>query len=127
MPIFYTIADYCFVVLHSFIVIFNLFGWIWARFRRWNLALLILTGLSWFGLGIFYGWGYCPLTDWHFSLLQKMGKALLETSYISYLLNRLLHFKVDDILVDRATLVFYLVALSTSVFLNTRDLKKRIL
>ncbi|HDP76403.1 MAG TPA: DUF2784 family protein [Bacteroidales bacterium] len=121
------ILDYFFVGLHTFIVIFNLFGWAWARFRRWNLAMLILTGLSWFGLGIFYSWGYCPLTDWHFSVLHKLGKTPLETSYISYLLNRLLHFKADETMVERATLVFYLVALATSVFLNIKDSKKRIL
>lgn len=116
------ILDYFFVGLHTFIVIFNLFGWAWARFRRWNLALLLLTGFSWFGLGYFYGWGYCPLTDWHFSVLQKLGKAPLETSYISYLLNRLLHLKVDETLVDSATFFGFIAALLTSVILNIRDL-----
>jgi len=123
MQVFYTIADYCFIVLHSFIVIFNLFGWIWARFRRWNLALLLLTGFSWFGLGYFYGWGYCPLTDWHFSVLQKLGRAPLETSYISYMLNRLLYLKLDETLVDKATFFCFLAALLTSVILNIRDLR----
>jgi hypothetical protein len=90
-----------------------------------GLALAYWFQLVW--LWFFYGWGFCPLTDWHFRVIQKLGKTPLETSYILYLLNRLLHFKVDEILVDRATLVFYLVALATSVFLNIRDFKKRIL
>jgi len=123
MQVFYTIADYCFIVLHSFIVIFNLFGWIWARFRRWNLALLLLTGFSWFGLGYFYGWGYCLLIDWHFSVLQKLERAPLETSYISYMLNRLLYLKLDETLVDKATFFCFLAALLTSVILNIRDLR----
>ncbi|MBC7125388.1 MAG: DUF2784 domain-containing protein [Bacteroidales bacterium] len=123
MHIILQILDYFFVGLHTFIVLFNLFGWIWARFRRWNLALLILTGLSWFGLGIFYGWGYCPLTDWHFRVLQGLGRTPQETSYISYLLNRLLQLKVDDTLVDSATLICFMVALVTSVILNIRGLR----
>jgi len=123
MHVILQILDYLFVGLHTFIVIFNLFGWAWARFRRWNLALLILTGLSWFGLGIFYGWGYCPLTDWHFTILEKLGKTPNETSYISYLLNRLLGLKVDEMLVDNTTFFGFIAALLTSVILNIRDLR----
>jgi len=43
--------------------------------RKANLILLLLTGLSWFGLGIFYGWGYCPLTDWHWKVLRELGET----------------------------------------------------
>ena len=32
--------------------------------QSWQLALVLLTALSWFGLGAWYGWGYCPWTDW---------------------------------------------------------------
>lgn len=121
----YHLIDYGFIALHSFFVLFNLFGWIWARFRRWNLALLLLTGLSWFGLGVFFGWGYCPFTDWHFKVLGKLGNYPAENSYIAYLINRLLHIKVDEILVDKATLLLYLLALAISVFLNVRDRLRR--
>lgn len=121
----YHLIDYGFIVLHSFIVLFNLFGWIWARLRKWNLALLLLTGLSWFGLGIFFGWGYCPVTDWHFNVLGKLGRYPAESSYIAYLINRLFHIRVDEMLVDKATLFLYLLALAISVFLNMRDKVRR--
>src|SRR5262245_19219310 len=51
-----------FLVLHATWVLFVCLGWIWKRTRRWHLAAVTLTALSWFGLGIWYGWGYCLCT-----------------------------------------------------------------
>lgn len=120
MYFLFQLLDYFFVVIHTFIVLFNLFGWLWARYRKWNLALLLLTGLSWFGLGVFFGWGYCPLTDWHFKLLAKLGVAVHESSYIAYLLNRLLGINVPENLADIATLLFYFSALIVSTIFNLK-------
>jgi len=33
-------------------------------------ASLLLTAFSWFVLGIWYGWGYCVCTDWHYMVLR---------------------------------------------------------
>jgi len=62
------------------VILFNLFGWIFRPLRKANLIVLALTGASWFILGIFYGIGYCPLTDWHFKLLYKHGQHALPDS-----------------------------------------------
>jgi hypothetical protein len=48
-------ADIFFIVFHTFLIFFNLFGWIFKPLRKANLVVLILTGASWFILGIFYG------------------------------------------------------------------------
>ncbi|HHJ11418.1 MAG TPA: DUF2784 family protein [Bacteroidetes bacterium] len=63
------------MVFHSFLVVFNLFGWIWKKTRLVNLITLGLTGASCTLLGIFYGPEYCPLTDWHFRILGHPGKT----------------------------------------------------
>ncbi len=65
--------DIFFTVFHSLLVLFILFGWIWKKTRRLNLICILLTGASWLFLGIFYGLGYCPLTDWHFNILRRLG------------------------------------------------------
>lgn len=104
------------------IIIFNLSGWILKATRKWNLISLLLTGASWGGLGLFYGFGYCPLTDWHFRILQKMGQEGLPASYISYLLQRIFNWHTRDSVVDSFTLAFYLAALAVSLFLNVRDI-----
>lgn len=113
--------DIFFVVFHTILILFNLFGWVWKRTRRANLITLGLTGLSWFALGIFYGIGYCPLTDWHWNVLAKLGKTDLPNSYIAYLLNRSAGISMSEKLVDIFTMLFFIVALLLSVFLNIRD------
>lgn len=110
--------DYFFLVFHFILILFNLFGWIWKSTRRLNLITLLLTGGSWFILGIFYGFGYCPFTDWHFKVLQKLGHHNLPNSYIKYITDRLTGLDFNAELVDTVTLVLFLLALVISIYIN---------
>jgi len=122
----YRILDIFFVIFHSSVILFNLFGWIWRKTRKYNLILLVLTGASWLILGLIVGTlGYCPLTDWHFSVLDKLGKTNLPTSYIKYLADRLTGLSINQSLVDNVTLYSFLAALGLSVFFNLRDFMRR--
>jgi len=122
----YRILDIFFVIFHSSVILFNLFGWIWRKTRKYNLILLVLTGASWLILGLIVGTlGYCPLTDWHFSVLDKLGKTNLPTSYIKYLADRLTGLDINQSLVDDVTLYSFLAALGLSVFFNLRDFLRR--
>ena len=94
------LLDFFFILFHTCLVFFNLFGWICRKTRVWNLITLLLTGGSWFILGIFYGIGYCPFTDWHFRVLEKMGETNLPASYIEYIVERFLPVDVNPQLVD---------------------------
>ena len=114
----YKALDVFFVVLHTSLILFNLFGWIWKPLRKLNLITLLLTGSSWFILGIFYGIGYCPLTDWHWQILRKLGKYDLPNSYIEYLVERLTGLDVQTKLTDNATMILYFTALIISLVLN---------
>jgi len=103
-----------------------MFGWIWKKTRLANLITLGITGSSWVFLGLIVGMlGYCPLTDWHFNILHKLGKSDLPTSYIKYLVDRLTGLDVNQTLVDNATLYGFLAALVISLLLNFRDLRKK--
>ena len=117
--------DIFFTIFHTCLVIFNLFGWIWKKTRLANLITLLLTAGSWLFLGIFYGWGYCPLTDWHFSILEKLGYTDLPNSYLSFLFTRLTGLPIDQSLVDAVTLWGLIIALAISLFLNLRYWLKR--
>jgi hypothetical protein len=117
------ILDIFFVVFHSSLIVFNVFGWIWKKTRKANLVVLLLTGASWFLLGIFYGIGYCPLTDWHFQVLDKLGKTGLPTSYTEYLAERITGINFRGDLVDALTMSVFLFALAISIFLNIRDFR----
>jgi len=121
----YRFLDLFFVVFHTTLIIFNLFGWIWKKTRLANLITLLLTGISWLILGLIVGTlGYCPLTDWHFSVLEKLGKTGLPNSYVKYLADRLTGLNFDPAMVDKFTLYTFLAALALSIYLNIRDFKK---
>jgi Protein of Unknown function (DUF2784) len=118
------LLDIFFVIFHTFLVIFNLFGWIWKRTRKLNLVVLSLTGTSWLFLGLIVGTlGYCPLTDWHFSILEKLGKTDLPNSYIKYLVDRLSGLDLNASLVDNVTLYAFIAALAFSLVFNIKDYK----
>ncbi|MCJ7820291.1 MAG: DUF2784 domain-containing protein [Bacteroidales bacterium] len=122
----YRILDIFFVLLHTSLTLFNIFGWIWKKTRLANLITLALTGASWLFLGMLVGMlGYCPLTDWHFNILYRLGKTDLPTSYIKYLTDRLTGLDVNSTLVDKVTLYAFVAALAISLFLNLRDWRRR--
>ena len=117
----YRFLDILFVIFHTFLIFFNLSGWIWKRVRVLNLIVLILTGVSWLFLGLLVGTiGYCPLTDWHFNVLYKLGERDLPSSYIKYLADRLTGLEFNSSTVDSITLYLYLAVLGISIFLNVR-------
>ena len=124
MEIFYHAADLFFLVFHTVLTLFNFLGWIWKKTRKLNLITLSLTGASWFLLGLFYGIGFCPLTEWHFQVLRKLGQENLPVSYIKYLIERLAGWEVGAHFVDVATGVGFFVALVISIVLNLKDWKK---
>ena len=127
--IWYHTADWFFVVFHLLLTLFNAGGWIWKKTRRLNLITLLLTGGSWGILGIFYGFGYCPLTDWHWQVLRQLGIYDLPSSYLEYLAERLTGMGFQTNIVDTLTLVLFTTFLLASVGLNLKDYlskKKRV-
>ncbi|HJX72472.1 MAG TPA: DUF2784 domain-containing protein, partial [Bacteroidales bacterium] len=119
------LLDQFFVVFHTLLIIFNLFGWVFHKTRKANLITLLLTAFSWFFLGLFYGIGYCPLTEWHFMILEKLGNNNLPASYVKYIIHRLTGIDFNAQLIDTLTMAFFLVSLIISVVLNIRDFRKK--
>jgi hypothetical protein len=118
----YHILDIVIIVFHTSLIIFNLFGWVWRKTRKLNLLTMSLTGASWLFLGLISGTlGYCPLTDWHFNILIKLGERGLPDSYVKYMIFRITGLDVSGALVDAVTLYLFIAALAVSVFLNTLD------
>ena len=114
------IANIFFYVFHTVLILFNLFGWLIPGLRRLNLLTLLITFASWGLLGIWYGWGYCFLTDWHYDVLYKLGERGLPGSYIAFLTARLTGWMPPEGLVDTLTLGLAVLALTCSVWANRR-------
>lgn len=118
------LADCAFIIFHTALIVFNLFAWLYKPLLKWHFFVLVLTFASWGILGIWYGLGYCPFTDWHFDILIRSGVTDLPNSYISYLLQRLFDLYLPNDLVDGLTLGCSIVALIISLYLNFFRKKK---
>jgi len=114
----YPFLDYFFLVFHTLFMLFNAFGWLVIKWRIAHLISLLLTGGSWFILGIFYGIGYCPFTDWHWIVLREMGETDLPASYVQYLLDRVFNISVTPSFADYLTVSVFFVALAISLYIN---------
>jgi hypothetical protein len=112
------IGDNFFFVFHIALIIFNLFGWIPKKLRKWNLVSLSLTAFSWFVLGIFYGFGYCFLTEWHWQIRESLGRSNESNSYIHFLLVELFGASISERVVDIFTGILFFAALIASLYVN---------
>lgn len=118
------ILDLVLPVLHGILVLFNLTGWAWRRTRRAHLVSITATLLSWTLLGLLYGFGYCPLTDWHWQIKRSLGERDLPASYVKYYLDRATGLDWDPTVVDVVVVVPALVALGLSLWLNLRTRRR---
>ncbi|MCX7954750.1 MAG: DUF2784 domain-containing protein [Bacteroidales bacterium] len=116
--------DVFFVIFHSLLIIFNVFGWMFKVTRKYNLLSLLITAFSWFVLGIFYGWGYCFLTDWHWDVLRKLNEMPQQNSYIAYIIFRLFKVNINALVVDISTAIIFFISLFLSICFNIKDFKK---
>ncbi len=121
----YQAADIFFIVFHTVLILFNSFGWAIRRFRKYNLFTLMATVFSWFVLGIWYGWGYCVCTDWHWSVRDHLGYTTESNSYISFLIIKLTGIKFPESLVDQAAIIVLVSSIILSVTFNVRDWRKK--
>ena len=116
----YTFLDWFFVVFHGGFVIFTLIGWAWKRTRHIHLIAVGLIMVSWFGLGVFYGWGYCPFTDWHWQVKRGLGETNLPYSYVKYYFDKLTGSAWDPWTVDAVVVTLGVLAFAMSCWFNWR-------
>jgi hypothetical protein len=95
-----------------------------AHTRKLNLISLLITFGSWVLLGIWQGWGYCFLTDWHYEVLRRMGQNSLPGSYIAFLVERITGWLPSAGLTNTMTLALAILALVCSLWVNFISKKK---
>ncbi len=114
----YKFLDIVFFVFHTLFTLFNITGWAFKKTRRLHLITMALTLFSWFVLGIWYGWGYCFCTDWHWDVREKLGYTDRSGSYIHFLIIKIFGLNLDTQMVEIITMVIFLVCLVLSVWYN---------
>lgn len=117
--------DYFFFVFHTVLIFFNLFGWVWKKTRLLNLIVILLTAGSWGILGIWYGFGYCPFTDWHWRVRMELGHEIMTGSYIKFMADALTGMDWDPGTLRIFTVGGLSAALCASLYTNLRDYRQR--
>jgi hypothetical protein len=110
--------DIFLTIVHLTIVLFNLFGWIPKRTRKAHLVSLILTAASWFILGIWYGLGYCPVTEWQWRVKERLGETNLPNNFIEYFLEKITGHDFSSSIVGNLIAVCFAIAVALSLFVN---------
>ena len=119
------VLDIFFTILHLGIIGLNLLGWIWPKTRKAHLICVALTAISWFILGIWYGWGYCPVTDWQWKVKEKLGETGLPNSFVEYFAEKISGKNFNTSLVNNVTLFTFVAAILLAVYFNFFRRKKK--
>lgn len=120
----YQFLNIFFFIFHTAFTVFNIVGWAFPKTRKLHLITILLTAGSWFVLGIWYGWGYCLCTDWHWQIREVMGIYDRSDSYIHFLLQKLTRIDIDPQWVEKTTLIIFLLCFVLSIWLNIKDWQK---
>ncbi len=110
-----------FWVFHTGLIVFNVFGWMWIKTRRWNLITQCLTLGSWLGMGAFKGIGYCLCTDYHWKIRREMGITDDPNTYVGLLIKKLTGVEAGADFVFWLTLTVFTFSFFASIFVNIRD------
>ena len=110
--------DILLTIVHLAIVGFNLFGWIPVRTRKAHFVSVVLTAASWFLLGIWFGMGYCPFTDWQWRVKEKLGERNLPSNFIEYWVEKMFQNDFDSKFVSTVTGISFALVCCISIYLN---------
>lgn len=119
------VLDAFFLVFHAGFTLFNVVGWVFPRTRKAHRVTIVLTASSWFILGIWYGWGYCICTDWHWQVRRALGEPITSRSYIRFLIAEIIGVYIDPLLVERGTAVVFVILVGITIGLWVREHRRR--
>ena len=101
--------------VHLVLILFNLLGWIWRKTRKWHFWTVMLTLFSWIVPGIWFGFGYCFLTDWHWQIKRQLGESNLPNSFIQYVFEAL-GINIAPRTTDLITLICFIASLLIALY-----------
>ena len=117
------ILDIFLELVHILVILFSLIGWIFPRSRKLHRYHLATILISWLGLGYFYGFGYCFLTEWHWQVKSNLGVLNLPPSYITYLLEKINLNIFSEITVEFVTAFTLLLSILANLYLSYKERK----
>lgn len=118
------VLDWFLTFAHVAVILGFLLLWIPRRTVRLHRWLVALTALSWLGLGLFHGLGYCFLTDWHFQVKHARGVRRLPHSFIKYAGDWITGRDLPAGTVDAVAGAVFVAGVLVAVFRYVEELRK---
>jgi hypothetical protein len=121
VTIFYFMLQFLDILLsivHLAIVGFNLLGWRYKKTRKAHFISIVLTASSWFLLGIWFGMGYCPFTDWQWQVKEKLGERNLPSNFIEYFAEKFTGIDFDARFVNNMIAISFVIVALLSIYVN---------
>lgn len=106
-----------FHVLHLSIIFFFLFALLFEELRMVHFVLSILIFLSWFGLGAFFGFGYCLVTDIQWKIKRLLKQEPTTEYYVKYMIDKVTGLDTNPVFINRMTTYIYFIILTISTVL----------
>ena len=110
--------DILLTIIHLLIVFFNLFGWIPKKWRKVHFISIVLTASSWFILGIWFGFGYCPFTDWQWQVKGELGETNLPPNFVEYFAEKITGQNFKPAFVSNVIAFSFAAAALISIYVN---------
>ena len=116
-----TILNVLFHALHMTIILFFLFGWMVKETRQLHYCLAVLILVSWYGLGLFFGFGYCLITDIQWRIKRHLSQTPSTEYYIKYLVDKIAGVNSRANIINGITTYTYFGILVVSTVLLVRS------
>ncbi len=113
--------DVFLTIIHGSLILFFILGWISKKTRKVHFILVCIIAISWFVLGLFYGFGYCFLTDIHWRVKMSLQEENLPISFIKYIFDKMTGYDFNELLIDYITLAVFICILMISILLYIKE------
>lgn len=118
------LLNICFHLIHLSVIIFFLVGWLFEKMRIHHFILSILILLSWFGLGAFFGFGYCLITDIQWKIKRQLKREPDTEFYVKYMIDKITGFDTNPAFIKRMTIFIYFeILIISAIFFSLSYLK----
>jgi len=111
-------ADRLLYFAHLAAMLFIVFGWMLPATRLANWYLIVLTFVSWFGLGLVFGFGFCLITGIQSKIRQRLGNTEPMDSFVKHVLDRLTGRDLNPLHVEVGTQASFYLSAAASAYVN---------
>ena len=75
-------------------------------------------------LGIWFGIGYCPITEWQWQVKERLGESHLPASFITYYGEKITGKDLNNETINILTVACFALAVIMSLYVNFFRKKK---